>query len=113
MEKDKKEISNPNTKNEEGQNALMIACKKDSELSLIKELIKKTENLDLKDNEGQTAIIIATTKNNKKIIECLIEEKCNLNIKDNSGKTALEISALENYNPEILEVLLKMDLTSI
>lgn len=96
-----KEKADPNSQGEDGETALMLACKS-----------RHQEIVDLKLNEQvvqrKAALILASHMYNghRKIVELLLKCQADPNIKDQDGVTALMIVS-ENGCHEIVEHLLK------
>lgn len=80
--------ASPNTKNNFGQNLLMLAANNDRN-DILKLLIKKGAQLNAKDFMGNTCLILAVKKNNLQALSALIDAKADINIKNNSGNNAL------------------------
>mmetsp|Transcript_22113 Transcript_22113/g.43524 ORF Transcript_22113/g.43524 Transcript_22113/m.43524 type:complete len:397 (+) Transcript_22113:283-1473(+) len=90
--------------NEEGWNALMLACRYDQpEIAL--SLIHRGANLDAKKHDGGTALMIACRHGQAKIAEEIIHKDVDVNAQDVEGWTALMLACHHDL-AEIAQLLI-------
>lgn len=80
---------NFNARNNNGDNALIIAARNGFK-KIIEALIHVKANLNLQNKEGETALIAASKAGKKEIVLLLIDNYAEINLKDKSHKTALD-----------------------
>jgi len=102
----------PNSQDNDGLTALMIATKyiKDnSNIDTIKLLLKYNADPNMQNNNGWTALMTASKYINSKSLEAmkiLLESGANVNLQKKDGSTALMIACL-NSNIDAAQLLLK------
>lgn len=110
--------ADPNIRDRDGINALMLILrhsKKDtSTKNIINLLLEYNTNVNLQDNLGKTALMIVASKFNKigyeNIINLLLKHGANVNQKDNYGSTALMFAAAapsKDSDEKVLKILLE------
>lgn len=102
--------TNINLKNNDKQNALMIAAEQPNRIKAIKYIIKyRNNNIDINDKNKykRTALMIAASNNNAEALTLILSHPyTNINLKDQDGFTALFLAShLGLYN--IVEMLLE------
>lgn len=93
-----------NEKNNNGWNALMLACFR-GRLDIIKDLIDKGESMNEKDINGFSSLMIACLNGRKNIVQYLVEQGINVDDKNRSGFTALMVVS-QNGHKDIAKILL-------
>lgn len=102
--KDKADVN----KRVDGWNALEKACRYNSDLNVIKLLVKAGADINSKDSDNQTILMIASQyASNPDIIEYLIDNGADVNAVDDDGYTALIGALTYNSTPKVAEVLIK------
>ncbi|MEM4134586.1 MAG: ankyrin repeat domain-containing protein, partial [Candidatus Micrarchaeia archaeon] len=81
--------------NDYKQTPLHISVEKELQ-TLTKEILKRTNKVNVKDADGYTPLHIAAEKMNKKIAVMLINKKASVSIKNNYGYTPIDISVALN-----------------
>jgi hypothetical protein len=94
-----------NSKDKDGQTALMIATMYNY-VDTLKKLLKNGADINAKNNVGMSALMIATKENDYNIVYLLLKNGADINAKDNDGKTAIMFATEKRYIP-ILKLLLK------
>jgi ankyrin repeat protein len=93
---------------EEGNNALILALmSKKPSLPVIRELIKRTKNIEHRNDDGETPLMAAAMKGIEKAVTLLLERGANIHAKDNDGATPLMYAAMGGQNTNIINLLLK------
>ena len=77
-----------NAKNEDGQTALMIACKKGDQ-DAVKILLAGQADVNATDKFGQTALMAAASKGDLEMVSLLVRSGADINAKSEFGLTAL------------------------
>ena len=96
----------PNTANDKGDTALILATDKDH-FEIVKYLLEREDvDPDLQNNEGDSALIWASYQEFENIVKLLLEHDAKPDLQDNEGVTAL-IQASIKANKNIVELLLK------
>ena len=96
---------NPNTQNEHGQTALMLACQ-NGHLQVTELLLKEGANPNIHDEDGWTPILYTSQNGHFQVAESLLKEGADVNVRANNGATAL-ILACQNGHFQVAELLLK------
>ncbi|GHV33656.1 hypothetical protein FACS1894187_02510 [Synergistales bacterium] len=95
-----------------GWTALMSAATANPNVKVIKLLIDNGADVNAKDNHGNTALISTFSRNSSnlgvdlEIISLLLDAGADVNARDHYGVTPLMYAAEQNFNPEIIELLL-------
>lgn len=106
--------ANPNTRDEDGQTALMVASMY-RHFQIVRRLLSKHAALNLKDREGNTALLLAVDSPiyithagplgpSLPLVKWLLDKGAAVNIKNKKGRTALMI-ALEDGHFQIATLL--------
>ncbi len=92
------------TKNENGNTALMLAVKNDN-FSIVKLLVTHGANINSVNKAKQSVLFIACYEGLLDCAKLLISKKANINLKDKRGWTPLMIAAYQGYE-ELVELLI-------
>ena len=102
--------ANVNTRDKEGQTALLAAL--DSPLTVpgitelvVQLLLDAGADIHAPDNYGRTALHVAAENSNSSIIHLLLDAGADIHAPDKDGRTALHVAA-ENRNSSIIHLLL-------
>lgn len=103
--KEVKNILDINTKDANGDTALIFAVKKPIvNMDILHAIIHSDADLNAQNNDGATALIWATILNHKEVAKVLIDAGTDLNVRPKS--TAFTIAVAKNHR-EIAEMLIK------
>jgi ankyrin repeat protein len=103
-ESDSEESDSEESDSEGDQEPLLRAVRK-GDLTEVKLLLEKGDNLELKDIEGQTPLIWAVRKGHPTVVKLLLERGANLESEDIEGQTPLQW-AYRNGNGTVIKLLL-------
>ena len=98
--------ADPNTVNDDGVSALMLAAKGNT-ADTVNALLEHGAYINAKDNGGRTALMYAGYNPDFKVLNALIAGGANANAKDRNGRTPLMYAAEHNTNPLVIRDLLK------
>ena len=90
----------------EGEVLLHSACK-NSQISLIKNLLKTKVNINALDSEGLSPLHLAVIEGNIAVTNLLIDEGANIEIKDSQWKSSPLLYACQNGRLKIVKLLLE------
>ncbi len=100
-----KEGHNLETRNYDGDTALILAMKQ-CHINIMKLLLRKGKvNIDATDNYGRTALMLAVQIGDVKATALLLKEKASITRMDSAGDTAISIAVKKGYKK--IEKLLK------
>lgn len=99
-------------KTNEGENVLHMAVRSSS-LNDDKYLISQGKNINKKTNRRENVIHFASGTSNLNVTEHLIINEVNDNEKTNEGENALHIAAGSTSNSNVIEYLIKKELTQM
>ena len=94
-----------NTVDEEGETALVIACRH-SHSEIVNALITKGANIDSVGTVGHTALMTAVEKNSVDCVSILLQLGADFRVTSGNGTTALHLSACHE-TPRMLEMILQ------
>jgi ankyrin repeat protein len=87
---------------------LIIAAWQNSNVDIIKCLLKNGADVNAKNNNGDTPLTLAARQNtNVDIIKCLLKNGADVNAKNIHGDTPLHLAAWQNTNIEIIKCLIE------
>ena len=99
--------ADPNTTDEDGVSALMLAAKSNTP-DVVEDLLEHGAYINAKDNGGRTALMYAAAYNRDfKVLKVLLDSGASANAKDKSGRTVLMYAAEHNTNSLVIRDLLK------
>ena len=81
-----------------GMTPLMLACMKDSNVQLVRILLRRGASCTTPDGNGQTALFTACSYNSSACLALLLEEDYILNFQDVNGRTALMVAAQRGFD---------------
>ncbi|MEQ1604449.1 MAG: DM9 repeat-containing protein [Pyrinomonadaceae bacterium] len=88
---------NPNSPNNEGNTALMLAAIEGHD-DVTKALLTARVNIDAKNPQGETALILAASNGKRDVVKALIKAGADVRATDNNGKTAAQYAAQNGHN---------------
>lgn len=88
---------NPNSPNNEGNTALMLAAIEGHD-DVAKALLAARVNIDAKNPRGETALILAASNGKRDVVKALIKAGADVRATDNNGKTAAQYAAQNGHN---------------
>ena len=88
---------NPNSPNNEGNTALMLAAIEGHD-DATKALLNGRVNVDAKNPRGETALILAASNGKRDVVKALIKAGADVRATDNNGKTAAQYAAQNGHN---------------
>ena len=94
--------ANANSKDEDGETALMLATRKKRKLDTVKALVENGADVNTKSNNNSTALMFSVDNDESQITLLLLEKGADVNAQDNHKRTPL----LFSRNPEITRLLL-------
>jgi ankyrin repeat protein len=95
--------ANPNTTNNVGRSALMLATFGQPS-SVVKALLQAGANVNAQDRNGNTALMAAAEYNNVEAVRLLLKAHADRTLRNRDGQTALSIAASENH-AEVVQLL--------
>ena len=93
----------PDTKDERGFTALMLAVLEDHGAT-VQVLLNNGADVNAKGKYGKTALMAAAVKGNTGIVQALLDAEADVNVEDKNGQTAL-LWATNSDHTEIVELL--------
>ncbi|OPZ77759.1 MAG: Ankyrin repeat protein [Alphaproteobacteria bacterium ADurb.Bin438] len=101
--------ANVNIKNEFGESLLLMVTRANTNIGVLKAILKGKPDMEVKDNKGYTPLLKAVSLNsNPDIVEALINAGSYVNeVLSTDGSTPLIIAIKNNPNPKVAEVLIK------
>ena len=96
--------SDPNTQDNDGRTALMVASKNGHQ-QVVELLLNEKADLNIQNNDGMTALMLASKNGHQQVVELLLNEKADPNIQNNDGRTALMLAS-GNGHQQVVELLL-------
>ncbi|XP_011408586.1 PREDICTED: uncharacterized protein LOC105315583 [Amphimedon queenslandica] len=102
-----KEQVDPNIQEEDGWNALMLACQ-NGHIQIAKLLLKEQVDPNIQEEDGWNAFMLACENGHIQIGELLLKEQVDPNIQDRVGHTAL-MAASSNGHYEVVKLLLEWE----
>jgi len=94
--------ANANSKNEDGDTALLLAIRRDRTLDTVKALLDGNADVNARNNKNSTALMFSANNNDSELTHLLLEKGADVNAEDNDKRTPLNFSRI----PEITDLLL-------
>jgi ankyrin repeat protein len=100
-----------NTRNNNGDNCLMLAIANGNE-RLVDLILQYNVNVNVQNNQGESPLFLAIEKEQGNIVESLLNKNINLNIRNKEGKIPIEV-ALASEDMDLIKLLIEYGATTL